>query len=99
MNKVRFRTVPIWLLQLQELPSLFHPPSAPPSISLHTFSVMQSDGNSIGGDVVSGSFNKTSQDEDNILNQIYKRKYNVRIIIVMISILYNIIQKSIQTLQ
>ena len=45
---------------------------------------MQSDGNSFGGDFVSGSFNKTSRDEDNILDQIYF------IIIMMILILYNI---------
>ena len=73
-------------------------PQSLPSISLHKYSVMQSDGNSIGGDVFSGSFNKTSQDEENILDQLYKRKY-VRIINVMILILYNIIQKSIQTQQ
>ena len=30
------------------------------------YSVMQSDGNSFWGDVVSDSFKKTSQDEDNI---------------------------------
>ena len=36
------------------------------------YSVMQSDGNSFCGYVVSGSFNKTSWDEDNILDQIYK---------------------------
>ena len=33
------------------------------------------DENSFCGDVVSHSFNKTPWDEDNILNQIYKRKY------------------------
>ena len=48
---------------------------------------MQSDGNSICGDVVSDSFNKTPRDEENILDQIYKSKY-VRIIIMMIFILY-----------
>ena len=42
---------------------------------------MQSDGNSFGGDVVPGSFNKTYRNEDNILDQIYEGKY-VRIIIV-----------------
>ena len=61
------------------------------------YSVMQSDGNSICGDVVSDSFNKTSRDEDNILVQIYKSKY-VRIIITMNLILDNIIRKCIQTL-
>ena len=49
---------------------------------------MQSDGNSLGGDVVSDSRNKTSRDEDNILDKIYKSKY-VRIIMMMILILYN----------
>ena len=44
---------------------------------------MQSDGNSFAGDVVLESFNKASQDEDNILDQIYKSKY-VRIFIMMI---------------
>ena len=38
--------------------------------SLHTNCVMQSDGNSFYGDVVLESFNKTSRDEDNILDQI-----------------------------
>ena len=36
------------------------------------YSVMQSDGNSFYGDVVSDSFGKTSRDEDNILDQINK---------------------------
>ena len=53
---------------------------------------MQSDGNSFGGDVVSGSFNNTFRDEHNILDQIDKSKY-VQIIFMMISILYNIIWK------
>ena len=57
---------------------------------------MPSDGNSFGGDVVSGSFNKTFRDEDNILDQIYENKY-VRIILVMILILYKIIRKCILT--
>ena len=57
---------------------------------------MQSDGNS--GDVVLDSFNKKSRDKENILDQIYKNKY-VRIITMMILILYNILQKSILTLQ
>ena len=35
---------------------------------------MQADGNSFCGDVVSDSFYKTSRDEDNILNKIYKGK-------------------------
>jgi len=59
---------------------------------------MQSVGNSFGGDVVLDSFNKTFWEEDNILDQIYKSKY-FRIIIMMISFLYNIIQKCILTLQ
>ena len=58
---------------------------------------MQSDGNSFCGDVVLDSFNKTSQDIENILYQIYKSKY-VRIIIMMILIFYNIIRNSILTL-
>ena len=62
-----------------------------------SYSVMQLDVNSFCGDVVSGSFNKTSWDED-ILDQINKRKY-VRIIIMMILILYNILRKCILTLQ
>ena len=61
-------------------------------------SVMKSDGNIFGGDVVSDSFNKTSRYEDNILEQINKSEY-VRIIIMMILILYNIIRKCILTLQ
>ena len=36
------------------------------------FSVMKSDGNIFCRDVVSDSFNKTSRDEDNILDHIYK---------------------------
>ena len=48
---------------------------------------MQSDRNSFCGGVVSNSFYKTSQDEDNILEQLYKSKY-VRIIVMMILILY-----------
>ena len=38
-------------------------------------SVMQSDGNSFDGDVVSDIFNKTFRDEDNNLDQMYKSKY------------------------
>ena len=53
------------------------------------YSVMQSDGISFCGDVVSDSFNKTSRDEDKILYQIYKSKY-VYIIIMMILIFHNI---------
>ena len=48
---------------------------------------MQSGGNSSGGDVVLDSFNKVSREEDNILDQMYKRKY-VHIIIMMILILF-----------
>ena len=59
---------------------------------------MHSDGNSFCGDGVSYIFNKTSQDEDNILYQIYKSKY-VRIIIMMILILYNFMRKYLLTLQ
>ena len=55
--------------------------------------VMQSDRNSFCRDVVSGSFNKTSWNEDNILDQIYKSKY-VRIIIMLILILYNILRNT-----
>ena len=40
-----------------------------------TYSVMQSDGNSFCGDVISDTFNKASRDEDNILELIYKKKY------------------------
>ena len=60
------------------------------------YSVMQSDENSFGGDVVSDSFNKTSRDEEKILDQIYKNKY---IRFLMILILYNIIRKCILTIQ
>ena len=59
---------------------------------------MHSYGNSFCEDVVSYSLNKTSRDEDNILYQIYKRKY-VRIIIMMILIIYNILRKCLLTLQ
>ena len=61
------------------------------------YSVMQSDGNSIYGDVVLATFNKASRDEENILDQKYKNKY-VRIIFTMILILYNIRRKYILTL-
>ena len=44
---------------------------------------MQSDGNSFCGDVVSDSFHRASQDEDNILEQMYGSKY-VRIFIMKI---------------
>ena len=47
---------------------------------------MKADGNSFGGDVVSDSFNKTFRDEHNNLDQIFKSKY-VLIIIMMILIL------------
>ena len=50
-------------------------------------SVMQSDGNRFGGDVVFDSFNKASRDEQDILDQIYKSKY-VCIIFLIILILY-----------
>ena len=43
------------------------------------------------GDVVLDSFNKTSQDEYNILDQIYKK--NVWIIFMIIWVLYDIIRK------
>ena len=59
---------------------------------------MQSDGNNFNGDVVSDTFNKTSRDEDSILEQMYKSKY-VRIIIKMIFIINKIIRKCKQTLQ
>ena len=57
--------------------------------TLYRYRVMHSDGNSFRGDVLSGSFNKTSWDEDNIFDQIYRSKC-ARIIIMMILILYNI---------
>ena len=59
---------------------------------------IQCDGNSLGGDVVSDSFDKTFWDKDNSLDQIFKRKY-VRIISVMILDFYNIIRKCILTHQ
>ena len=62
------------------------------------YSVMQSEGNSFGRDVVSDSFKKTFRDDNNNLDQIYRSKY-VRIIFVMILILYNIIRKGILTQQ
>ena len=43
--------------------------------SAFRYSVMQSDANSLCGDVVSDSFNKICRNEDNILKQIYKSKY------------------------
>ena len=59
--------------------------------------MMQSDGNSFDGDVVSDSFNKTFRDEDNISFQIFKSKY-VRIIIIVILVLDKITRKCILTL-
>ena len=56
------------------------------------YSVMQSNGNSFGEDVV------LDKKEDNILDQIYQNRY-VRIIFMMILILYNIIQKRLLTQQ
>ena len=44
---------------------------------------MQSDGSSFCGNIISDSFNMTSQDEDNNLDQMYQSKY-VRIIIMLI---------------
>ena len=61
------------------------------------YSVMQSDGNIFGGDVVLDSLNKASQNEDNIFDQIYITSKYVRNIITMILILYNIIRKCILT--
>ena len=40
----------------------------------YVYSVMQSDGNSFGGDVVSNSFNKTFRAEDNNLDQIKQKQ-------------------------
>ena len=60
------------------------------------YSVMQSDGNSLSGDVVLDNFNRAYLDEFNISDQIYKGKY-VWIIFMMILILYNIIQKCVLT--
>ena len=59
------------------------------------YSVMHA---SFCGDVVSDSFNETSRDEDNILDQINKSKH-FRFIGMMILIRYNIIRKCILTLQ
>ena len=56
------------------------------------------DGNSFCGNVVLDNFNKSSRDEDNSLDQIYKGKY-VRIIFIVILIFYNIIRKCILTLE
>ena len=42
--------------------------------SVIIYSVMYSDRNSFYGDVVSDSFNKTSRDEDKILEQIHQSK-------------------------
>ena len=56
--------------------------------------VEQSYGSSICGDIISDSFNKTSRDKDNILDQIYKSIY-VRIIIMMI--LFSIILHEMHT--
>ena len=50
------------------------------------YSEMQSNGNSISGDVVLDSFNRAYLDEFNIWDQIYKNKY-VRIIFMTILIL------------
>ena len=50
------------------------------------YSVMK-DGNSFRGDVVSNGFNKTSWDEENILEQIQESKY-LRYILIIILILY-----------
>ena len=48
-----------------------------------TYSVMQSNGNSFYGNVVSDSFHNASSDEDKILKQIYGSKY-IRIVIMKI---------------
>ena len=61
------------------------------------YGVMQSDGNSISGDVVL-DFNRAYFDEFNISDQIYKDKY-VRIIFMMSLVLYNILQKCLLTQQ
>ena len=65
---------------------------------MQCYSVMQSDGDTFCGDFVSDSFNKTSRDEDNILDQIDQGEY-VLIDNMMILILHNIIRKCILTLQ
>ena len=44
-----------------------------------TYSVMQSDGNSFFLDVVLNSFNKASREEENILYQVFKSKYDPKI--------------------
>ena len=66
--------------------------------SYFTYSVMQSDGNSFYGDVVSDNFDNIYRDKDKILDQIYDIKY-VCIIIMMILILNDIIRKCILRLQ
>ena len=68
------------------------------SIIYYYYSVIQSDGNSFCGNVGPAGFNKTSRDEDNILDQKFKSRY-VRIIMMMILFLYKIICKFILTLQ
>ena len=59
---------------------------------MYLYSVMQSGGNSFFGDVVLGSFNMASRDENNIIYQMYESK-DVRIFIMTILILYNFIPK------
>ena len=41
---------------------------------MHIYSITQSYANSFWGDVVLDSFNNVSMDEDNILDQIYKKQ-------------------------
>ena len=65
-------------------------------VTFSMYSVMQSYGNSFGGDVVSDIFNKTFRDIPT--KYIFKSRY-VRIIFVVILILYNNIQKCILTKQ
>ena len=55
LNKVK----QTWILATDHLPDILRQ-------SITRKNVMQSDGNSFGGDVVSDSFNKTCRDEDNI---------------------------------
>ena len=62
------------------------------------YSVMQSDGNSFGGDVILDTFNIAYWDEDNILDQIYCSIY-VRIFIMMFLILFNNVRKCLLTQQ
>ena len=45
-----------------------------PSKNIFSYSLMQSDGNSFGGDVVSYNFNMVYIDEDSILDKKYEKQ-------------------------